>query len=237
MSQRRLTVFALVAGALMLLASGSAWLLTPMFRQPASESLSTLVPARFADWHEIRSAIPPVDPTVDRDAPRDMNNPYDDVLMRSYQDSHGNVVMLALAYGRNQRQEVKIHRPELCYVAQGFKLVSRVPVMMPAYAMGAVPVQGARMVVEAVDRVEAVSYWIRIGSVYSQTPWATRYYILKQGLMGHAIDGVLVRASQIVDHTRAVTGQLYEVQEKFLAELVGAMPPRSRELLVAEPGA
>jgi len=42
--------------------------------------------------------------------------------MRAYQNSQGQIVYLALAWGEQQRQEVKIHRPDLCYVAQGFKV-------------------------------------------------------------------------------------------------------------------
>ncbi len=38
--------------------------------------------------------------------------------LRSYVNANGDVVMLALAYGRHQRQEIKIHRPELCYTSQ-----------------------------------------------------------------------------------------------------------------------
>ena len=75
-------------------------------------------------------------------------------------------VMLALAYGVNQRQEVKIHRPELCYVSQGFKLLERSQVALSA-AQAALPVRAQRMLVQAPGRAEAVSYWIRIGDMYS----------------------------------------------------------------------
>ncbi len=54
-----------------------------------------------------------------------------------------------------------------------------------------------RMLVKAPGRTEAVSYWIRIGNVFTENPWAIRYHILKQGLAGKAVDGVLVRASRI----------------------------------------
>ncbi len=57
-----------------------------------------------------------------------MDRPYDDVLMRAYGNSQGDIVLLAVAYGRNQRQEVKIHRPDVCYTAQGFQLVERSPI-------------------------------------------------------------------------------------------------------------
>ncbi len=46
---------------------------------------------------------------------------YDDVLMRTYRRADGARVMAAFAYGRSQTQELKIHRPELCYSRAGLR--------------------------------------------------------------------------------------------------------------------
>mgnify|MGYP003340463721 CR=1 FL=1 len=52
----------------------------------------------------------------------DTEQPYDQTLMRTYANSHGEQIMLALAWGERQRQDVKVHRPEVCYPAQGFAI-------------------------------------------------------------------------------------------------------------------
>jgi len=195
--------------------------------------LAEVVPKSFEEWSEIDTQVAPVDPTNDRGDARDTNNPYDDVLMRAYTNHHGDVVFLALAYGRRQHQEVKIHRPDLCYVAQGFKLVRRSLVSFPVEHTEQ-PATGARMLVESVERTEAVSYWIRIGGMYSQSAWRTRLYILRQGLRGSQTDGILVRVSQIVPSSAAATDDRYRLQEKFVVDLVNAMPVGSRRFLVAE---
>ena len=192
------------------------------------------VPAQFGDWKEVAAAAEQVDPGRNALDEPDMDRPYDQVLMRAYGNSHGEVVLLALAYGRNQRQEVKIHRPDVCYTAQGFQLLSRSPVAFPVSGVGGQRVGGMRMLVTAPGRTEAVSYWIRIGDIYTEDAWAIRYHIFRQGLSGRAVDGVLVRVSQIVAGTKAASAARYEVQEKFLAELVRALPAPARRLLLGE---
>ena len=198
----------------------------------AGPTLDETVPRQFGEWREIPSAAPQVDPTTGVAGEPNMDRPYDDVLMRAYANARGDVILLALAYGRNQRQEVKIHRPEVCYTAQGFELVSRAPVEFPITDSSGRHVSGTRMLVEAPGRVEAVSYWIRIGNLYSDNAWAIRYHIFREGIAGRTPDGILVRASQIIAPGRPVSDEHFEKQERFLAELVEAMGGRARKLLV-----
>ena len=105
----------------------AAWYLTP--RTPAragdGAALAQLVPRSFGEWRELDAPAAAVDPRGQRPGETDSEAPYDDVLMRSYINARGDVVMLALAYGRHQRQEIKIHRPELCYTSQGFAVLRK----------------------------------------------------------------------------------------------------------------
>jgi EpsI family protein len=122
-------------------------------------------------------------------------------------------------------------------VAQGFKVIKRWPsafaVPSPAVSRQSGSAQdGARMLVQAPGRTEAVSYWIRIGRSYSGNAWATRYYIFKQGLNRRSVDGILVRVSQIIDTPEAASESRYRLQEQFVADLVNAMPPAAQLLLV-----
>jgi EpsI family protein len=223
-------VKAYVVACSMLLVAAAAWWLKPEASDAPIPNLAQVVPTTFGDWKEISTGAQPIDPTRNENGAPKAGNPYDDVLMRAYSNSHGDVVMLALAYGRSQRQEVKIHRPELCYVAQGFRLLSRSHVTFPA-GSPQMPAQGERMLVQTANRVEAVSYWIRIGGIYSRSAWLTRYYIFEQGLEGKELDGVLVRVSQILGTPAAASDERYQVQEQFVADLVRAMPSETRHLL------
>ena len=78
---------------------------------------------------------------------------------------------------------------------------------------------------------ELVSYWIRIGSVYSESAWETRGHILTEGIQGRVPDGVLVRASRVVtDEVDAAA--VHSSLEGFLAELVATAPADARRLMV-----
>jgi EpsI family protein len=222
-----------ILGALMLVSGMGAYILTPRLEANANPpSLAQVIPESFGSWHAIATPATVIDPSTERDAKDSFFTLYDDVLMRAYQNTSGQVVLLALAYGKHQRQEFKIHRPELCYVAQGFRLLSRNQVVFPLADRQNQPVTGSRMLVQSPVRTEIVSYWIRIGGLFSESSWRTRYYLLKQGVRGHVLDGILVRVSQVVPTADDGTAGKYALQEKFLSELVHASPAAAEALLI-----
>jgi EpsI family protein len=196
--------------------------------------LDALVPTAFGEWRAVPSPLAQIDLTPRRDdARRTTDRPYDQVVMRTYRRADGATVMLALAHGSRQRQEVKIHRPELCYAAQGFA-VSRREVADLELGDGArVPV--TRLFARAPARAEPVTYWIRIGDRIAANAWQTRLAILRDGLGGRVPDGMLVRVS-----TAAPAGQIdargaYRVQAEFLRELVASLGSARGLLLGARP--
>jgi EpsI family protein len=197
--------------------------------------LDTLVPAELGGWREVRSAVPQVDLTPRREGDeheRTTDEPYDQTIMRTYARADGATIMLALAYGSRQRQEVKIHRPELCYLAQGFAVGRR----------GAAPivfedgraVTATRLVARSDRRVEPITYWIRIGEEITRSALDSRLAILREGLRGRIPDGILVRVSSAHAPSDPATERAYENQDDFLRALVGALEPRARRILLAD---
>jgi EpsI family protein len=215
--------------AMIATAIGVQWLQPELLPAAGRATLAQSIPVQFGDWQEVPFTGDQIDPGKGTADEPNMDRPYDDLLMRAYGNSRGDVVLLAVAYGRNQRQEVKIHRPDVCYTAQGFQLVERSPVSLP---VSGAAIHGMRMLVKAPGRTEAVSYWIRIGEVFTENAWSIRYHIFKQGLAGKAVDGVLVRASRIEQGSGPASGARYAVQEQFLGDLVRALPPQARRLLL-----
>jgi EpsI family protein len=200
---------------------------------PPADSLATLIPRSFGEWHEIDRGPAAVDPNRERaGTEQTIDSPYDEVLLRSYANADGAIVQLALAYGRRQRQEVKIHRPVLCYTAQGFQIRHVDHAQFTGMGTPDRPINGARMLAVAPGRIEAVSYWIRVGGLYSDNAWAIRYQILKEGIKGKVDDGVLVRASQIVSGTESDLAASYLLQDRFLSALVATLPESTRRLLL-----
>lgn len=216
----------------MLAAVVLAYLITPTKLEVQDPpSLSLVVPKKFGNWEEQPSQLIQIDLATTRGGESSINQPYDDTLMRSYRNSRGDVIMLALAYGQRQRQEVKVHRPELCYVAQGFAVQDKGAIEFPVSDPRGIPIAGRRLVGTSLGRKEVISYWIRIGSLYSGGALQSRLHILRQGLQGHVPDGILVRASQIV-HSNDDIDARFRLQEQFLSELAQAMPEAGHALLI-----
>lgn len=219
-----------LAIVIVLLCSSSAvfayWLTPKLESQAMPENFEVSVPKQIGHWTEQPNPYLQVGLVDTND--KDTDQPYDRVLMRSYGDTEGDQVMLALAYAREQSQDVKIHRPDVCYQAQGFAIKSR---KVQTLAMDDQhQVQIVRLEVAQPARLEVVSYWIRIGNEYPVTPLNMRMKILRDGLAGHVADGILVRASSIIeDETQAPAA--FARQEKFLRELVASMPANQASVL------
>jgi EpsI family protein len=220
----------LVLLAMALAGLAAFWLKPPLGQASEAPSLESALPRQFGDWREIPQRGVPVS-LLAGEVP-DLNQPYDQTVMRSYANSRGDVVMLALAWGRNQRQEVKIHRPDLCYVAQGHKVASlRSHLFSGIASPSGTPVMGKQMLTTLGNSAEAVSYWMRIGEVYSEDAAQTRLHILKEGLAGRVPDGVLVRASIRVRDQQAA-GAAWPMLDAFLQDMSAAFAQPARQLLI-----
>ncbi|HSI44018.1 MAG TPA: EpsI family protein [Methylotenera sp.] len=223
----------LVVCAFLLLSALSALLLTPRYYTvTSSPDLAAIVPTSFKNWKEVKSPYTQVGLTTDKNSL--VNQLYDGVLMRTYVNDKGNQVMLALAYAREQKQDIKIHRPEVCYVAQGFDMVKKTTSNISMQQSQITkPVAMNRLLMRGQNRAEAVSYWIRIGDTYPGDGMAARMKILGEGLHGKVLDGILVRASTVLDE-EADSTSAYETQEAFLKDLLNSLPVGQQSILVAK---
>ena len=186
--------------------------------------LADLVPEAFADWKvDPRATGGVVNPQTE-----DMlNRLYSQVLDRVYVDAAGNRVMVSIAYGDDQSDEsMQMHYPEVCYPAQGFQLKSNV--------RGEVPVPGGTVLVKRLEtqfggvRFEPVTYWMVIGDQQSNTVWQRKLSEIRHGLKGEIIDGLLFRVSSIDRNSTAA----FDLQARFIGQLVGAMSAPARKQLV-----
>ncbi|MBA3695719.1 MAG: EpsI family protein [Methylotenera sp.] len=223
----------LVVCAFLLLSALCALLLTPRYYSVTTvPDLAKMVPTKFKNWKEVASPYNQVGLTTDKNSL--VNQLYDGVLMRTYVNDKGNQVMLALAYAREQKQDIKIHRPEVCYVAQGFEMLQQTKnnISMQQNQITK-PVAMNRLLMRNQNRAEAVSYWIRIGDAYPGDGMAARMKILREGLHGKVLDGILVRASTVLDE-ESESSSAYQIQEEFLKDLLNSLPANQQSLLVAK---
>lgn len=183
----------------------------PDFRNVISEN--------FNDWSMVQSRYQSISVSVEDE--RNIDQPYDSILMETFQNnSSGESIMLAIAYGANQQQEIKIHRPELCYPAQGFKIerLSELPYKVAlngqVYSFNL-----TKIISQSKQRKELTLYWIRIGDTISSNPWEIRWNILKGGLSKKIPDGILVRTSQVLLGDMSVENSI-KIQKEFINGLL-----------------
>lgn len=223
---------ALISGIIMLASLILTHFLEPKnLLVPTQPDLEKITPSSFGDWREVKSNLIQVGLTTNTDEKtKDMDNPYDQVLMRTYENSKGQRVMLALAWGQKQQQEVKIHRPELCYAAQGFLVTSTIQHDFGLTSLSGKQVIGKQMLAKHGQLTEAVSYWVRIGDFYSESAFLTRLNILKAGLLGEVHDGVLVRVSSYTDPNNP--SPTFLMNDRFLKELISQISISAKPLLI-----
>ena len=209
---------------LMLAASGFALALRPTYKiadQGSSTDLETMIPRTFGDWREEQqNAVQVVDPQQKEL----INKIYTQTLSRTYVNSDGYRIMLALAYGKDQRDAMQVHYPEVCYPAQGFALQEKQKGTL-ATERGAIPV--TRILTNLGQRIEPVTYWTTVGDRVVQTGLQKKMAEMSYGLSGKIADGVLIRVSSIdVDEDNA-----YEIQNQFANQMLSALTPEHRQRL------
>ncbi|MDI1360977.1 exosortase-associated protein EpsI, B-type [Methylotenera sp.] len=220
----------LLVAALLIVAALLAVKLTPTSHAvETTPDLDTIIPVEFGEWKQIADPFTQVGLTT---GGNDLASQlYDKVVMRTYANKNGDRVMLAIAYAREQKQDIKIHRPEVCYVAQGFQLLSKNNNTINVSAANSI--KALRLLVSNQNRYEAVSYWVRIGDDYPANGMSARLKILRDGLKGKVLDGVLVRASTAISDPAAAEAA-YKKQEAFLVELVNLTKAKIPNVLAAK---
>lgn len=213
---------------LLVLTAIAAVLVTPKYSgQKKPAILENAIPKQFGAWQYKPNTYAQV--SVNTFAQAISDAIYDQVLMRTYEDKSGKQVMLAIAFAAEQRQEIKIHQPEVCYPAQGFKMLS-IKDHEFKLASYPTPIRGKQLIFKKGSKMEAVSYWIRLGNSFPMSGFEMRVKILKEGLKGKIDDGVLVRVSTLIDDESGARAA-YQLQEKFLTDLISGVEVFSPNLL------
>jgi EpsI family protein len=210
---------AALASLIVLLASAiGALLMAPV--QSASTKLSrpdleNMIPQRINEWvaQDTRGTL-----LVAPDLEKSASKIYAQTLNRLYVNSEGESVMLVIAYGGNQLgSELQAHRQEYCYTAQGFTLQDLGDAVV---AISPVELPVRRFVARQSRRIEAVTYWLKVGDIAVLPGLGRKLAQLRYGLTGKIPDGILVRVSSLGRYTDK---ELLK-QADFIVALTGAVP-------------
>jgi EpsI family protein len=215
----------LIIGAACVAAAAGANALKPHRLAPLLKtgSLADIVPAAFGDWR-----------SDDIGDPLAINGPgtlsarlYNQLVTRVYRSSAAATeIMVLLAYGGQQTDELQLHRPEICYPAFGFTLVRNEPIDLPVAATVNIPAR--RLIAEGEDHRESIIYWSRIGEYLPASGGQQRKDRLEIALQGIIPDGLLSRFSTVTEDPK----QAWQALELFIPALLGAVQPQYRKVLV-----
>ncbi len=215
---------AFLIAALMCAASVGAMVARPIAKlsdEGPAISLETMIPKQFGNWREEPQSVVQV---INPQTQELLDKLYTQLLNRTYVNDNGYRVMLSLAYGDDQRRPTQVHKPEVCYPAQGFKLRStQAGEVVTAY--GNIPVH--RLFTTLGPRQEPVTYWYTVGDQAAKSEFHKRLVELGYGLTGRIPDGLLFRISSIdADQANA-----YRMQDQFTDQLLQAVAPAERRRL------
>jgi EpsI family protein len=209
---------AAIALALMLLsvAAAAAWKpRTYLADQVAKVDLEAMFPKTFGDW------------VLDERTPAQLVSPdqaavleaiYSQTISRTYVNKAGKRIMMSVAYGGDQSDATRAHRPEVCYPAQGFQIRSSEVgrVSLPDRSL-----EARRLVASQGSRVEPITYWIAVGDKIALTGTQQKLAQLGYTTRGVIPDGMLFRVSNIDSNSQAS----YALHQDFVAQLAKHMKP------------
>jgi len=186
-----------------------------------SAQLADLIPRQFAAWT-----------SEDVGDPLALNGPeslsaklYNQLVTRAYTAADGQQVVMLVAYGERQSDELQLHRPEVCYPAFGFELLRNEPAALRVSESVRLP--GRQLLARAPNWQESAVYWTRLGEHFPTSGAQQREARFENTLAGLIPDGVLCRLT-----TGDTSADAWRRLETFARALITAAPPQGREVLI-----
>ena len=215
----------LLIGGACLAGAGTAYALIPRRRLSllGGVTVASIVPTHLPDWtsRDVSDLVAPKE--EDSLAAR----LYGETVGRVYrQTSTGAEVMMLLAHGDTQSDDLQLHRPEICYPAFGYSIHENQAVEIPLTSGVAIP--GRELVAVAPDRRETILYWSRLGEYFPTSRSEQHLDRMRTAMKGIVADGILSRFSvQAVEPKAAIAIML-----AFVPSLVKGMAPGRRSALI-----
>lgn len=175
-----------------------------------------IVPNAFGDWEvlpDINHMI--VDPVQEANLAR----LYTETLARTYRHKPtGRLVMLSIAYGRDQSTDTQLHTPQQCYPSQGFRVENESEATVKSNHGD---LKAVRMATRLGQRVEFLTFFIRVGDSVARGAKERNLIRLGMAMKGYLVDGMLLRVSEV----GSSSDRAYPLQDQFISDLLAAVKP------------
>lgn len=226
MDWRRINIILALAAVLMAAVTAQAMIPTRLLATaPTQDGLDNMIPREFGQW-TYEPSVRLVQPQAQEELSKLI---YSAELARGFRDPAGNVVMLMIAYGPNQSDHLQVHRPEICYSAQGFR-VSHLESATIELGAGEKPLRVRRLIGQREERLEPITYWIRSADTVATSSVDRQIVKIKYGLRGYVTDSVLIRVSTV----GLAPEQAFALQANFVRDLIHAVKGDTRRFLVGD---
>ncbi len=184
-----------------------------------------IVPKAFGDWVELPNAGRVV---VDPVQAENLARIYTETLARTYvHKPSGRVIMLSIAYGRDQSTDTQLHTPQQCYPSQGFHIVEETDdTLHSSYG----DLRAVRMVTRLGERPEPLTFFIRVGDSVVRGSKERNLARLRMAMQGYLVDGMLLRVSEVSFHHE----QSFALQAQFINALLQAVRAEDRSKLIGD---
>lgn len=228
MTSQRIKAFVALVLMVAALAAAHIWRPTAHLADTrAKVELETMFPKAFGDWRvDERMPVQLIAP----DTQAFLNKIYNQTLSRTYVNRQGDRIMLSVAYGGDQSDGTRAHRPEVCYPAQGFQIDSNQSSVM---AVAGHNMRVRQLVSRLGARIEPITYWVTVGERISLSGTEQKLAQLSYTTRGVVPDGMLVRVSSI--DVNAVSA--YRLHQAFVAEMAIAVRAEHRSQVFGAAGA
>jgi len=143
-----------------------------------------------------------------------------------HQQSTGDQVIMLMAHGDVESNELQLHRPEVCYPAFGFAIQENTPLTLNLPKGVTVPCR--RLIATSNDRDETILYWTRLGEAFPTTVAEQRVERLRTAMHRFIPDGLLARFSVIGSDKAASLA----IMERFVPNLVMHVAAKERKALI-----
>lgn len=224
-SRRRRTM---ILGGLCLLGMATAEALKPrllLARARAGYDYDMLIPATLPGWAGVELQQGQI---VDPNLAETVKRFYSQTVTRAYVAPDRQLLMLSLAYGKVQNDQMRVHLPEVCYAAQGFDVTMLGERSLPLAGF-VVPID--RVAATQGSRSEMVSYFVKVGDTLVGRGLQRKLAQMRYSLRGIIPDGLLVRVSSIgLDAEEA-----FDLHRRFFAGLYAVSSAKGRQAIFGRP--
>lgn len=181
------------------------------------ETFSNAIPEQIGGWKSRKSAdlvLPAEDEAQDA--------LYQNLETRIYEGAGLPDIMFLLGFSSVQQNNIQVHRPEVCYPASGFPIVSAKSIEV-TYKQTLISAR--EVVAKRGELSERIIYWVRVGEDFP-TGWLDqRLSMARSNLLGKVPDGLLLRVSAI----EAPGNDSSSVLRDFITAFLGEIPASYRD--------